>query len=370
MPMTSRDRLMAAMRRTQPYQLPIQVRGVRAWDREWVATRHPSYRPVIDAVAEYGDYVLNWGPPGGWFLTQAQVPATTHQVGHPDWVESITLWHTPRGDLRTRHLASKRGLPGMQMEFPIKSLEDVERFLSVPYEPLREIDPTSFRAQDELAGDRGIVQVYIAQDPIGYVHDLMGSELLAIWSIEERDSILRLIDEFLRRILDRVDLLISAGVGEVFATLGQEYATPPLHSARDFRRFCVEPERQILERIHAAGKLLHVHCHGPLDAVLDDFPQIADVLHPLEAPPMGDVTLADGKRRIGDRVCLEGNIQIGDSYATPTGRFEYMVKRAIEDGIPGGGYILAPTASPHTEVLTDLTVRNYVAMVETAAAYR
>lgn len=368
--MTSRQRLLAAMKHSQPYELPIQVRGVRAWDREWVATRHSSYRPVIEVVAEHGDHVLNWGPPGGWFLSQHALRTTSHTVSHPDWSETITLWHTPAGDLRTRHLSSKRGLPGMQMEFPVKSLEDVDRFLSIPYEPLLEIDPTGFHQQDELVGERGLVLVSFGQDPIGYVHDLMGSELLAVWSIEERDVILRLIDEFLRRLLDRVALLIASGVGEVFCTLGQEYVTPPLHSARDFRRFCVEPERQLLHRIHAAGKRLHVHCHGPLDAVLDDFPLIADILHPLEAPPLGDVELADGKRRIGDRVCLEGNIQIGDIYATPTNRFVDIVKRAVEDGMPGGGFILAPTASPHTEVLTDLTVRNYVAMVETAMGYR
>lgn len=342
---------------------------MRSWDETWVASRDPSYAPVIDVVAEYGDYVDGWGPSHGYFLSMAPVEASSERVEHADWTETITTIHAPDGDLQTRSLSSKRGLPGMQMEFPVKTLEDVQTFLSIPYVPLGDVDPDPYRAKDREMGERGLALTYFGQDPIGNVHDLMGSELLAIWSIEERDTILMLIDVFLQRLLDRIDALIAAGIGPIYSTLGQEYATPPLHSARDFRRFCVEPERQILQRLHDAGMLLHVHSHGPLDAVLEDFRDIADILHPIEAPPLGNVELADAKRRIGDEVCLEGNIQIGDIYATPTTKLVEMVKRAIDDAAEGGGFILCPTASPHTTVLTDLTVRNYVAMVETAAEY-
>jgi len=35
----------------------------------------------------------------------------------------------------------------------------------------------------------------------------------------------------------------------------------------------------------------------------------ADALNPLEAPPMGDIyDLGDAKRRMGDRVCVFGNV--------------------------------------------------------------
>jgi uroporphyrinogen decarboxylase len=271
--------------------------------------------------------------------------------------------------LRTRFLSSKRGLPGMQVEFAVKTLQDVEKVLSVPYIPQNSIDPSGFIAKDEAMDDRGIVLADAGCTPISHIHELMGSELLAIWSIEERGTILQLIDVFLERLFDRLNAMIAAGVGPGFYTLGQEYAAPPLHSARDFREFCVEPDRRIMRKLREAGKILHCHCHGPLNAVLDDFPEMCDALHPIEAPPMGDVPLAEAKRRIGDRVCLEGNIQIGDVYAAPTEQLIDRVKQAIDDAAPGGGFILCPTASPHTEALTDVTVRNYVAMVETAAEY-
>lgn len=367
--MTSRERLLTAMRLGDPGQLPIHIRGVPAWDDHWVEAQDPSYRPVIDAVAQHGDYCLSWGPPSGLLLSMATVPTTTEQAELPDWIETTTTIHTPKGDLRSRHLSSKRGLPGMQVEFMVKTLDDVERVLSLPYLPLGEVDGESFQRRDEAIGDRGIVIASAGQDPIGHVHDLMGSDLLAVWSIEERGTILRLIEVFQQRLLDRLDAMVAAGVGPVFATLGQEYITPPLHGPQDFREFCLGPEQPLIDRIHEAGGILHVHCHGPLGAVLDEFPRIADVLHPIEAPPMGDVPLAEAKRRIGGKVCLEGNVQIGDVYAMPTEQLVDRVKRAIDDGARGGGFILCPTASPHTRVLTDLTVRNYVAMIETAVEY-
>jgi uroporphyrinogen-III decarboxylase len=147
---------------------------------------------------------------------------------------------------------------------------------------------------------------------------------------------------------------------------GEEYVTPPLHSAKDFRAFVVEPEKEIARRLHDHGGLLHIHCHGPLKHVLEDFVELGvNCLHPIEAPPLGDVPLADAKRRIGDHICLEGNIQIGDLYAGKAQEIIAQVKHNIE--VSGGrGYILCPTASPHTPVLSDLTVRNYLAMIEAA----
>ena len=43
---------------------------------------------------------------------------------------------------------------------------------------------------------------------------------------------------------------------------------------------------------------------------------------------------------------------------------------AMEAGKPGGGFILCPSASPHTPTLSHLTVRNYLAMIETGVRLR
>lgn len=367
--MTSRERLLTAYRCEQPDGLPIMIRGVRCWDEQWVATRHPSYKPVIDVVAEYGDYQLGWGLGSGVLLSGTKEAwYSTETVPGEDWNDVIRTLHTPAGELTARYKSSNRGLPGLEVEHFVKSLDDIECIASIPYEPLQ-VDASGFFALDEMIGDRGVVMCSIA-NPLYTFAMLMGSELLAIWSIEQRDMINEWIAILTERSCDILEQEIAAGVGPVFSMLGEEYITPPLHSAADFREFCVEPEKQITRRIHDAGCILHTHCHGPLDGILEDFIDLgSDVLHPVEAPPLGNVTIEDAKRRLAGHICIEGNIQIGDIYAAPTGQIVDQVKYTIDVAAPGGGYVLAPTASPYTEVLTDQTVKNYVAMVETAAEY-
>ncbi len=367
--MTSRERLLTAYRCQEPAKLPIMVRGVRCWDEQWVASRHPSYRPVIEVIAEHGDYQAGWSVGRGVLLSGTQEAHYSHETEPgDDWNIITTTLHTPAGELVSRRRESNRGLPGLSIDYPVKSLEDVELLMSVPYEPIA-VDPSGFFALQEQIGDRGVVLCSIA-NPIHIVADLLGSQLLAIWSIEQRELVLALIYMLLERTCDILDQELAAGIGPVYSMLGEEYVTPPLHSAKDFRAFCIEPEKQMTKRIHAAGSLLHTHCHGPLDEVLEDFIDLgSDVLHPIEAPPLGNVTIEDAKRRLGGEVCIEGNIQIGDLYAAPTQYIIDEVKRNIDVAAPGGGYVLAPTASPHTEVLTPQTVENYVAMVETAVEY-
>lgn len=367
--MTPRERLLAAYRCEEPSELPIMMRGVRSWDEQWVAAQHLSYRPVIEAVAEHGDYQLGWSPDKGILLsTTDQAHWTSETVPGDEWNEIISTLHTPAGPLVSRHKESNRGLPGLTVEHPVKSLEDVQRVLSIPCEP-PEPDCASFFALQEQIGERGVVMCAISS-PMMMLATLLGSELLAIWSIEQRHTVTDLLHTFAARICDLVDRLLAAGVGPVFSMLGEEFVTPPLHSARDFRQFCVEPEQPITHRVHDAGGIVHTHCHGPLDAVLEDFIELgSDVLHPIEAPPMGNVTMEEAKRRLSGRVCIEGNIQIGDIYAAPTEQIIAQVRHNIQVAAPGGGYVLAPTASPHTDVLTERTVQNYLALIETAVRH-
>ena len=104
--MTSHQRLLAALRLQPVDRVPLQVRGVRSWDEQWVATRDPSYAPVIEAVTEHGDYVDWWGAPAGTFYSAATVPADTWTEDRDDWTAHYTLTHTPGGDLRTMVLSS------------------------------------------------------------------------------------------------------------------------------------------------------------------------------------------------------------------------------------------------------------------------
>jgi len=70
------------------------------------------------------------------------------------------------------------------------------------------------------------------------------------------------------------------------------------------------------------------------------------VLETLTPPPVGDVDLAEVKRRIGDRVCLKG---YGDllyviKMGTPAA-VENMVREAMEIAAVGSGFIFGTSDS-------------------------
>jgi hypothetical protein len=365
--MTSRERLLAAYRRQPVDRLPLRVWGVHALDEAWVASRDPSYRPVIEATLARGDFVGSWGPGHGTFYSATECPLDSISEDRTDWTLTRYTIRTPAGDLQWAFQSSKSGMPGMQTEFVVKEIGDLERVLSVPYEPLRP-DCAGFFAAVEALGERGVVHCVIP-NAVSMLHGVMGSERFAVWSIEQRPRLLAALAVFHQRCLDLLRHLLARGVGPVFTLYGAEYVAPPLHGPRDFHDFSARPDADMAQLIHGHGGLLHIHCHGPLNAVLEQFAELGcDCVHPVEPPPMGDVTLADAVRRIGHRTCIEGNIQIGDLYAGRTDDLIAQVRRNIE--VTGcRGYVLSPTASPHTPVLEPLTVRNYLAMIETAVEY-
>jgi len=366
--MTSRERLARLFRGEPTDRIGLHLRGVAVWDEAWVERQDASFRPVIEAVAEHGDLQARFGLAGGFFLSEW--PETTQRFiepvpGHDDLEAHVTIVPTPRGPLRRVVLVSKIGHPSLTREFFIRTPEDVDAFLSLDYRP-PPIDVARFRALTDRLGDRGVVLASVG-DPINYVHDLMGTERLAVWSIERRGLVVALLELFADRLAEILRRAIRSGVGPYFADYGQEYAVPPIHSPADFREFVVRYDRKLHEQIHRAGGYVHSHSHGRIGQVLEDFAEAGtDVLHPVEAPPMGDVDLADAKRRIGDRVTLEGNIEIGYVLREDPAAFRARCLAAIEAAKPGGRFILAPTASPYPRRLCPTAVRNYLTMIELA----
>jgi len=214
--MTSRERLLTAYRCQEPDGVPIMVRGVHAWDEDWTASQHPSYKPVIEAVDEYCDYQVGWGP-GDIVVSPGDRDRYSSTINKgDDWDEVITTLDTPKGPLVSRYLNSNRGLPGMEMEHYVKTLEDVERILSIPFDASG-VDYSGFFERDRQIGDHGLVLGWV-NTPIFMVGPLLGSELLALWSIDHRDVILNLLYTFLERSCELLDQQLAAGVGPLYQT--------------------------------------------------------------------------------------------------------------------------------------------------------
>lgn len=346
----------------------------REMDRPGVYSRtgfpdaDPTYDRLKAYLAAHSDLKVNWS--GRAF--ESPYALHSHTEPHsPDWERVVTVLETPLGPLRSTRLASRKGLPGLDETYLIKSPDDARAYLSLP---LPEVggDVSSFNEVERRLGARGIVEVKLDYNPAGHVAELCGSEAFALFSITERELLHALCERQMRLLLATVRWLVAQGVGPFFTMLGEEYVVPPLHGPADFADFNVRYDRPIIDLIHDAGGFVHIHCHGRVGRVMDGFLALgADVLHPFEGPPMGDVTPAQARQAAGHRLSLEGNIQINRMYEATPAEIRDETRALIADVFARGtNLIVSPTASPYIRAAGEVCFPQYQAMVDEVLAWR
>jgi len=117
---------------------------------------------------------------------------------------------------------------------------------------------------------------------------------------------------------------------------------------------------------------VHIHCHGSIKTVFQGFHDMgADVLHPFEPPPMGDITAREAKALVRGKMTLEGNLQIAHLYEhTPEqvrAETEALIADAFDDR---SGLIVCPTASPYIYGAGEKCLPQYQAMLDAVLEWR
>ena len=246
------------------------------------------------------------------------------------------LLHTPTGDLRYVYEQQPSILTRWDIHCPIQSCRDVERMLSVPYRfdspPPAEFEP--FRRHRAEMG-RDCIGGAGVNSMVAMLCGMMSFQQLLEWVMTEPGLIQALADAWLERTRQKVDFLLDQGVGPVWHFNGVERASPPMMGPRQWERWVVPYDGQIMRRIKARDpeSLIHVHCHGRVGTLLDSFIEMgADSIDPVEPPPQGDIEFAQAKARARGRLTLYGNIEFLDMDTAETDQIEREVRRAIEDG--------------------------------------
>lgn len=302
---------------------------------------------------------------------------TAYPVSHAvepyseDFERQITILHTPAGDLWASKRVGLKYQPGLQETFFIKTGADAEKYLSLPL-PQWVGDVDSFFVVDREIGEQGIADVSLGFNPAGFVAELCGSETFALMSVTDRDVLHALCQRQMEIMLETVKFLLGQGVGPFFSMAGEEYLVPPLHGPTDFGDFNVRYDKPIIDLVHDAGGRVYIHCHGSVKRVMQGFLDMGvDVLHPFEAPPMGDITPAEAKEVIRGRVCYEGNIQIHHMYEhTPEQvreETQALIDAVFDDRV---GLIVCPTASPYIPGEGQVCLERFRAMVEAVHSWQ
>ena len=145
-----------------------------------------------------------------------------------------------------------------------------------------------------------------------------------------------------------------AGVDAILVS--SAFAGGGLISREHYREFVLPSEQAVIAGFKRAFPDVPVYTHT-CGAIGDRLELLAetgtDGIDTLDPPPLGNVELADAKRRIGGRLFIKGNLDAVNTMLRGTPEQVYAdARRRLEAAMPGGGYILstacsvAPTAAP------------------------
>ena len=139
--------------------------------------------------------------------------------------------------------------------------------------------------------------------------------------------------------------------------------TAPFMSPKVFTELLQPCYQRLTENIHDRGGKVILHTDGQITPLLDFIVGCGfDGLHCLE--PAAGVDLAVVKKKVGDKLCLFGNIGTHLLSIGTQKQVEDAVKHAIKTAGPGGGFVISPENMLHT-----VRVQNLQWMVEATHKY-
>lgn len=345
--MTSRERILAAIRLETPDRVPVTPFGLGKLDLEakftWEFIRQT-------------DPILTVGGGGNPFLGRG---AEVVVIEEPE--ATTTLIRTPKGNLTRK--VRRTALTSATIEFPFKTLEDVEKFLSIPYSS-PQIDPAPFHALKARAGEEALVMVGV-ENAVCLPASWFSPEGFCLAWADAPELVKELTRVGAARANAYAEQLCLAGV-DAFRIIGGEYASVQL-GPKGFDELVMGFDPELVAMMHRHGAIAYYHNHGPVTQFLERFAALGiDALDPLEAPPWGDCDLGEAKQRIGNRVCLVGNLDDMEVVETrSTAQVQQMARQCLEQAGPDG-FLLGGTASG---TYTERGARNFMALAEVAQEY-
>ncbi|MEP0841274.1 MAG: hypothetical protein HRF43_01025 [Phycisphaerae bacterium] len=202
--------------------------------------------------------------------------------------------------------------------------------------------------------------------PFDHVLNLLSAENMMIALLTDREKVHKLLEWGTKSAIAWSVAQVRRGCDAI--KISSPWVGAGLISPADYREFVLPYERELARAVRAEGAFIYTHTCG---AISDRLEMIMDTgvngVECLDPPPLGNVELEDALRRTKGRIFIKGNI---DSVHTLLNKDVESaardVKKTVELGAPGGGYICSTACSIAPYVKPD----RIKAMVEVARAFR
>ncbi len=369
--MTSRERVVTAMRNGKPDRVPVapdisnmipaRLTGKPFWD-VYVDEKPPLWKAYIDAVDRFGI--------DGWFIYGDM------QFRYPDTTPERVVARTETADRKVLTFAGVRGGIDYTYEQTYyiadpptrtrKAVADLERdwklaraFLSEP----TGWDRTILDQQRKALGEKGALGVHQGYPGLQcWPYEWLdgGIEKGVEWYYDRHDLIMEVRELHERQCLKQMEMVLDAKPD--FVIFGGS-GTITLQSPAIARELCLPTLKKLTRMAKQAGQTNMLHSCGKERALVQMCVEETDLgcINPLEVPPQGDCDLAEIKAAYGSRIALMGNLHTTEVMLKGTPEtVREASRKAIEDAGAGGGFIL----STGDQCGRDTPDQNIRAMVE------
>jgi len=367
--MTKKQRFLAAVRREVPDVVPVAPLIHHRFAHQLLG--RADWRAVFEVHQQIGS-IHHRGPlgvgvkgslPDGWGSESRVI-----EQDPSGRIESEWLIHTPGRTLRgrtVRGMIPQDPLVEKTVEYPVKDEADWRAYLALREHTLAGLGEPSLDTICEavqVMGEEGMPSVGLgpAFSALGSVR---GMQQILV-DFYDCPDLLEELFEVERQIMERHVQAFLAAPTEV-AWLDICWATGCGLGPKNFERWALPDVVRAMELVKdAPNKYLGLYTLGRIRDLLPMFVDAGvDFIETFE-PNEGDITLAEAKRKYGDRTCLMGNFDcVILAFGTPEQARE-ETRRCLREGMEGGGYVLVTG----DEVPANAKLENLQVMVETVEA--
>ncbi len=242
-----------------------------------------------------------------YFTNPLRVSYRSVQVTRKDLDEKFyrVTWETPVGALSEVYHYDDYRLSAYNSEYLLKTPGDFRVLEYILQDETWSFDEAAYQADLARVGSRGTPMFYFRRSPVqGLFIEKMGFETAVLFMHDHPEIIERYIetctaaDEALYKVLCASPTPVL-NFGENI----DHYMDPPTI----WRKYLIPYYRRRDAQLKAAGKFTHIHVDGAMKRLLRDVRESPfDGIEACTPEPQGDVTIAEIKEALGDKVLLDG----------------------------------------------------------------
>lgn len=310
MAMSSRERVLAALRREEPDRVPYCELGV---DRALAQT------------------LMGWGEP---MSQAANLETNTYSLDEAKAIASFlhkdNICYVLRAPVFARKVAGKNGRL-FYGEGMIKTEADLSTIeLPDPYD-----DALYAEAKEFVEGKGDYAAWFVTRMGIFPTMLSMGFEGFGVALYENRAFVEAVLDRFCEWSYVVAERVCQLGFDAYVSTDDMAFKTTTFFSPAVFRELVLPRYQRLAQEVTLPWL---IHSDGNLLPFLDDLLGLGIVgLHPNEK---GAMDIRATKRDYGDRICVLGNVDLNILGMGTPQDVDDEVRELIRDLAPGGGYIL------------------------------